>query len=184
MEEDRAILEKGTVDFISISYYQTSIAAASDDGLKMAEGNMIRHIANPHLKTSEWGWSIDPVGLRYTLNYLYDRYHKPIMIVENGLGAFDTLNEDKTVHDAYRISYLQEHLSEVKKAIEIDGVDVMGYTSWGCIDLVSCSSGQMSKRYGFVYVDRDDDGNGTLARYPKDSFYWYQHIIETNGEEL
>ena len=184
MEEDRAILEEGTVDFISISYYQTSIAAASDDGLKMAEGNMIRHIANPHLKTSEWGWSIDPVGLRYTLNYLYDRYHKPIMIVENGLGAFDTLNEDKTVHDAYRISYLQEHLSEVKKAIEIDGVDVMGYTSWGCIDLVSCSSGQMSKRYGFVYVDRDDDGNGTLARYPKDSFYWYQHIIETNGEEL
>ena len=183
-DKDLEILQKGTVDFISISYYQTSIAAAKDEGLKMAEGNMIRHIANPYLKISEWGWSIDPGGLRYTLNYLYDRYHKPIMIVENGLGANDVLGEDKTIHDDYRISYLKDHLREIKKAIEIDGVDVMGYTSWGCIDLVSCSSGQMSKRYGFIYVDLDDDGKGTLARYPKDSFYWYKHIIETNGEEL
>ncbi len=184
LDKDLEVLKKGIVDFISISYYQTSIAAAKDEGLKMAEGNMIRHIANPYLKISEWGWSIDPVGLRYTLNYLYDRYHKPIMIVENGLGANDILNEDKTIHDDYRIAYLKNHLSEIKKAIEIDGVDVMGYTSWGCIDLVSCSSGQMSKRYGFIYVDFDDDQKGTLIRYPKDSFYWYKHIIETNGEEL
>ena len=181
---DLELLKEGTVDFISISYYQTSVAAAKEEGLKMAEGNMIRHISNPHLKISEWGWAVDPVGLRYTLNYLYDRYHKPIMIVENGLGAKDVLNEDNKVHDDYRIAYLKDHLSEVKKAIEIDGVDVIGYTSWGCIDLISCSTGQMSKRYGFVYVDCDDLGNGSYNRYPKDSFYWYKHIIETNGEEL
>ena len=127
---------------------------------------------------------IDPVGLRYALNLLYDRYHKPIFIVENGLGARDVLEPDGTIHDDYRIDYLRRHIRELGKAISEDGVQVMGYTPWSCIDIISCSTGQISKRYGFIYVDVDDAGEGSLKRYPKDSFYWYQKVIRSNGEDL
>lgn len=178
--DDLKELQQGTVDFVAISYYQTSIAAASTEGLKTTEANLTRQVANPYLKASEWGWQIDPVGLRYGLNLLYDRYHKPIIIVENGLGAKDVLETDGTVHDPYRIDYLHQHIAELEKAINIDGVDVFGYTPWGCIDLVSCSTGQMSKRYGFIYVDADDAGNGSYARIRKDSFYWYKQVIANN----
>ena len=179
--DDLKELQQGTVDFVAISYYQTSIAAASTEGLKTTEANLTRQVANPYLKASEWGWQIDPVGLRYGLNLLYDRYHKPIIIVENGLGAKDVLETDETVHDPYRIDYLHQHIAELEKAINIDGVDVFGYTPWGCIDLVSCSTGQMSKRYGFIYVDADDAGNGSYARIRKDSFYWYKQVIANKG---
>ena len=141
-------------------------------------------VKNPYLNASDWGWQIDPIGLRYTLNVLYDRYQKPLFIAENGLGAFDTLEADGSIHDPYRIDYLRAHIEQMKKAVEEDGVDLMGYTPWGCIDLVSASTGEMAKRYGFVYVDADDSGNGTFKRYKKDSFYWYKKVIETNGEEL
>ncbi len=187
-EGDLELLKEGTVDFIGISYYQTSIAAAKDEALEKTGGNLSMRIANPYLQTSEWGWQLDPVGFRYTLNLLYDRYHKPIFVVENGLGAADTLVDDgkggKTVHDDYRIAYLQKHIAALGDAIAIDGVDVMGYTPWGCIDLISCSTGQISKRYGFIYVDVQDDGTGSLERYKKDSFQWYKKVIASNGEDL
>ena len=142
---------------------------------------------NPTLKASEWGWQIDPRGLRYVLNQLWDKYQKPLFIVENGLGAADTLVSDGkggyTVEDDYRIEYMRDHLLQVEEAIE-DGVDVMGYTSWGCIDLVSASTAEMRKRYGFIYVDRNNDGTGTLARYRKKSFYWYKGVIASNGASL
>ena len=144
-------------------------------------------VPNPTLKASEWGWQIDPQGLRYVLNQFWDRYQKPLFIVENGLGAVDELVEDedgnKTVIDDYRINYLNDHLVQVWEAIE-DGVEVMGYTSWGCIDLVSASTAELKKRYGYIYVDRHDDGTGTLERYKKKSFYWYKEVIATNGESL
>ena len=147
----------------------------------------IKSVKNPYLKESEWGWQIDPRGLRYTLNYFYDRYQKPLFVAENGLGAVDQLTEgpdgQPTVQDDYRIAYLRDHLLEVEKAVE-DGVDVMGYAAWGCIDLVSASSAQLKKRYGFIYVDRNDDGTGTLARHTKKSYDWYRRVIETNGESL
>ena len=136
------------------------------------------------METSSWGWQIDPKGLRYTLNELYGRYEIPLIIVENGLGAKDVLTNDFKVHDEYRIDYLKEHIKAMKDAVEEDGVDLFGYTMWGCIDLVSASTGEMAKRYGFVYVDCDDYGNGTFNRYKKDSFYWYKKCIETNGEVL
>lgn len=142
----------------------------------------MKTLVNPYLKQSAWGWAIDPLGLRITLNRLYDKYQLPIFIVENGIGARDKL-ENGTVNDDYRIDYMRAHLQAVKDAIE-DGVEVMGYTSWGCIDLVSASMSEMSKRYGFIYVDADDYGNGTYDRYRKASFYWYQNVIATNGEEL
>ena len=187
-EGDLEVLKAGTVDFTGISYYQTSVAAARDESLEKTGGNLSMRIANPYLQTSEWGWQLDPVGFRYTLNLLSDRYHKPIFVVENGLGASDTLAGDgkggKTVHDSYRIAYLQKHITAMRDAIAIDGVDVMGYTPWGCIDLISCSTGQISKRYGFIYVDVQDDGTGTLDRYKKDSFQWYKKVIATNGENL
>ena len=138
---------------------------------------------NLHLEASEWGWPIDPVGLRTTLHKLYDRYQIPLFIVENGLGAEDVVEEDGSIHDQYRINYLREHIKQMELAIE-EGVDLMGYTPWGCIDLISASTSQMSKRYGFIYVDQDDEGNGTLNRSRKDSFYWYKKVIETNGNEL
>lgn len=151
------------------------------------EGNLLGGVPNPTLKASEWGWQIDPRGLRYILNTLWDRYQKPLFIVENGLGAVDKLVEDKdgnlTVEDDYRIEYMRDHLLQVEEAIE-DGVDVMGYTSWGCIDLVSASTAELKKRYGFIYVDRNDDGTGTLNRYKKKSFYWYKDVISSNGESL
>lgn len=181
---DLELLKAGVVDFVAISYYQTSIMAASPDGLKTTEANLTRSIVNPYLEKSEWGWQIDPVGLRYALNTLYDRYHKPIFIVENGLGAKDVVEPDGTVHDPYRIDYLKKHIQAIGDAIELDGVDVMGYTPWGCIDLISCSTGQMSKRYGFIFVDADDAGHGTYQRIRKDSFYWYKKVIASNGKNL
>lgn len=185
-EGDEEIL-KHTVDFISFSYYM-SICETADPAKKVAgKGNIMGGVPNPTLKASEWGWQIDPQGLRYVLNQFYDRYQLPLFIVENGLGAVDVLVEDehgnKTVMDDYRINYLNDHLVQVREAIE-DGVEVMGYTSWGCIDLVSASTAELKKRYGYIYVDRHDDGSGTLERYKKKSFYWYKEVIATNGESL
>jgi 6-phospho-beta-glucosidase len=182
---DEEIL-KNTVDFISFSYYM-SICESCDPNQKAGKGNLMGGVPNPYLKASEWGWQIDPKGLRYILNNLYDRYEKPLFIVENGLGAVDQLIEDengnKTVNDDYRIKYLNDHLVQVAEAIE-DGVELMGYTTWGCIDLVSASTAELKKRYGFIYVDRNDDGTGTLERYKKKSFYWYKEVIATNGKSL
>jgi 6-phospho-beta-glucosidase len=151
---------------------------------KQTSGNVFPTLRNPYLKASEWGWQIDPLGLRITLNALYDRYQKPLFIVENGLGAVDTPDENGYVEDDYRIEYLKEHIKAMGEAINVDGVEVMGYTPWGCIDLVSASTGEMKKRYGFIYVDKDNEGNGTLKRSKKKSFEWYKNVIKTNGEEL
>lgn len=182
-EDDEKILKENTVDYITISYYRTMTVSATKKAEKNAN-NVLGTIDNPYLKNSEWGWPIDPLGFRLTLNQIYDRYQKPIFVVENGLGARDELTEDKKVHDDYRIKYLREHIKAMRDAICLDGVDVIGYTSWGCIDLVSASTGEMSKRYGYIYVDKHDDGSGSYERIKKDSFYWYKHVIETNGEEL
>ncbi|MGX7420593.1 glycoside hydrolase family 1 protein [Carnobacterium gallinarum] len=183
--EDTAAL-KATVDFISFSYYMSTCESV-DKTIEAGEGNILGGVPNPYLKASEWGWQIDPEGLRYYLNCLADRYQKPVFIVENGLGAVDELVEledgTKTVLDDYRIDYMRDHLVQVSEAIE-DGVEVMGYTSWGCIDLVSFTTAELRKRYGFIYVDRNDDGSGSLARYKKKSFNWYQEVIATNGESL
>ena len=185
-EEDRAILKENTVDFVSFSYY-VSIAETADESKRvMGEGNLFPGVRNPTLKASEWGWQIDPVGLRVVLNQFWDRWQKPLFIVENGLGAKDELVEidgRKTVIDDYRIAYLNDHLVQVGEAVA-DGVEVMGFTPWGCIDLVSASTAQMSKRYGFIYVDRNDDGTGTLDRFKKKSFDWYTEVITSNGASL
>ncbi|MEQ2675776.1 glycoside hydrolase family 1 protein [Enterocloster citroniae] len=176
---------KHTVDFISFSYYVSVCESA--DPMEKGEGNLIGGLKNPYLKSSEWGWQIDPVGLRIVLNQYYDRYQKPLFIVENGLGAVDRLVKGEqgqwTVNDNERIEYMRRHLVEVGRALE-DGVDIMGYTAWGCIDLVSASTAEMRKRYGLIYVDRDDNGKGSLKRYRKKSFYWYQRVIHTNGLSL
>ncbi len=181
-DEDFEILKAYPVDFISISYYMSSVIDVSGTQEKTS-GNMMLMGKNPFLETSDWGWQIDPDGLRLALNDLYHRYNVPIFVVENGLGAHDTLNEDGTVHDEYRIDYLRKHIKAMDEAVQ-DGVDLMGYTPWGCIDLVSASTGEMSKRYGFIYVDMDDNGEGSLKRYKKDSFYWYKEVIESNGKKL
>lgn len=181
-EEDRIALKEGTVDFFSFSYYQTNCVTA-DPSVGTVSGNLLGGAKNPYLQANEWGWQIDPEGLRFTLNELYSRYQIPLMIVENGLGAKDVPEADGTVHDPYRIEYLRQHIAAMKEAVE-EGVDLMGYTMWGCIDLVSASTGEMAKRYGFIYVDSDDFGNGTFARYKKDSFYWYQKVIASNGADL
>ena len=183
MEEgDEDILKKGTVDFYSFSYYMSSCASVDPEALKAA-GNMFTGIKNPYLQASDWGWQIDPEGLRIYLNEVYGRYEVPLMIVENGLGANDERSEDGKFHDDYRINYLRDHIKAMEQAVE-DGVDLMGYTMWGCTDLVSASTGEMKKRYGFVYVDRDNDGNGDMHRERKDSFYWYKKVCESNGEDL
>lgn len=183
---DEEIL-KHTVDFISFSYYQSSCETADPAKQIKGEGNLIGGVPNPHLKASEWGWQIDPQGLRYIMNAFYDRYQKPLFIVENGLGAVDELitdqNGEKTVEDDYRIDYLKQHLIQVAEAMQ-DGVELMGYTTWGCIDLVSATTAELKKRYGFIYVDRHDDGSGTLERYRKKSFYWYKDVIQSNGASL
>ncbi|MNM11621.1 Aryl-phospho-beta-D-glucosidase BglH [compost metagenome] len=183
---DEEIL-KHTVDFVSFSYYMSICETADPAKQIKGEGNLLGGVPNPYLKSSDWGWQIDPQGLRYILNAFWDRYQKPLFIVENGLGAADQLvtleNGEKTVEDGYRINYLKEHLVQVAEAIA-DGVDVMGYTTWGCIDLVSASTAELKKRYGFIYVDRHDDGSGTLARYRKKSFHWYKEVIGTNGQSL
>lgn len=176
---------RNTVDFISFSYYMSACESA-DKSIPKGRGNIIGGIPNPYLKQSEWGWQIDPQGLRFVLNKFYQRYQKPLLIAENGLGAADGLTEENgvpTVRDDYRIDYLAAHLRQVAEAVE-DGVEVMGYTAWGCIDLVSATTAEMKKRYGFIYVDRNNDGSGTLARYKKRSFFWYKKVIQTNGKSL
>ena len=186
-EDGDAEMLKNTVDFVSFSYYVSVCATADPEKNIRGEGNLLGGVPNPTLNASEWGWQIDPRGLRYILNTLWDRYQKPLFIVENGLGAVDHLVTGKdgqpTVEDDYRIEYMRDHLLQAEEAIE-DGVDVMGYTSWGCIDLVSASTAELKKRYGFIYVDRNDDGTGTLNRYRKKSFYWYKDVIATNGGSL
>lgn len=181
---DEACLRDGRVDYIGFSYYNSNVVNAAHATGREKTGNMLHAVRNPYLKSSEWGWQIDPVGLRIALNQLYDRYQLPLFIVENGLGAADVPEEDGSIHDGYRIDYLRSHIIEMKKAVEVDGVELMGYTPWGCIDLVSVSTGEMKKRYGFIHVDRDDKGNGTLKRSKKDSFYWYKKVIQSNGEIL
>lgn len=187
MEPEDEELLRHTVDYVSFSYYMSKCTAADCSQYSKGAGNLTSGVKNPYLKESEWGWQIDPQGLRYTLNYFYDRYQKPLFIAENGLGAVDTLIQNDagefTVEDDYRIEYLQNHLLAVEEAID-EGVDVMGYAAWGCIDVVSASTAQLKKRYGFIYVDRNEDGSGSLARYKKKSFHWYKTVIETNGASL
>ena len=181
-EDDKKILKEGTVDYYTFSYYMSNCESAVDDEDKIS-GNLIGGVKNPYLEASDWGWQIDPKGLRYTLNELYGRYNIPLMLVENGLGAFDKIEEDGSINDDYRIEYLKDHIIQMKEAVK-DGVDLIGYTPWGCIDLVSASTGEMEKRYGFIYVDKDNYGKGTLDRKKKKSFEWYKNVIKTNGEEL
>ena len=181
---DEEILRKYPVDFISFSYYNSRCIAAPGGDQEEAEGNLFKSAKNPYLKFSQWGWPIDPLGLRITLNEVYDRYQKPMFIVENGLGAVDTVDEHGEISDDYRIDYLRDHIKAMRDAVEEDGVDLMGYTSWAPIDLISAGSGEMKKRYGFIYVDKQEDGTGTLERRRKKSFYWYKKVIESNGEEL
>ena len=180
-DNDLEILAKGTVDYVGFSYYM-SFAVKYSNHLNYQEYSDL--VANPFIKTNDWGWPIDPVGLRYALNWMTTRWHKPLFIVENGLGAYDKLTPDHKIHDDYRIDYLRSHIEQMKLAVTKDGVDLIGYLPWGCIDLVSASTGEMQKRYGFIYVDEDDHGQGSLKRYKKDSFYWYKKVIESNGENL
>ncbi|MBR1743248.1 MAG: glycoside hydrolase family 1 protein [Lachnospiraceae bacterium] len=180
---DDEILKEGTIDFYTFSYYMSVCESTDPEVLGKVGGNLVGGVSNPYLKASDWGWQIDPKGLRYTLNEIWDRYQLPVMVVENGLGAKDELTEDGKIHDDYRIDYLKKHIEQMKEAVE-DGVDLMGYTPWGWIDVVSASTGEMAKRYGFVYVDKYDDGTGDLKRRRKDSFFWYQRVIESNGEKL
>ncbi len=179
---DREILTN-TVDFVSFSYYASRCASADMNEGNTSAANVVKSLKNPWINASEWGWGIDPLGLRIAINTLYDRYQKPLFLVENGLGARDVVGEDGDIADDYRIDYLREHIKAMKQAIG-DGAPLLGYTPWGCIDLVAASTGEMAKRYGFIYVDRDDAGGGTLNRLRKKSFYWYQKVIASNGEQL
>ena len=184
--EDEQTLRQGRVDFVSFSYYSSRCASADPEiAARHARGNaVVSSVVNPYLKASEWGWQIDPLGLRLTLNVLYDRYRKPLFIVENGMGATDKVEADGSIHDPYRIDYMREHIRAMRDAVNLDGVPLLGYTCWGPIDIVSASTGEMKKRYGMIYVDKDNEGGGTLARSRKDSFYWYKRVIATNGEDL
>ena len=180
---DEQILREGTCDYLGFSYYMTNAVKAeggTGDAISGFEGS----VPNPHVKASDWGWQIDPVGLRYSLCELYERYQKPLFIVENGFGAYDTVEEDGSINDDYRIDYLRAHVEEMMKAVTWDGVDLMGYTPWGCIDCVSFTTGQYSKRYGFIYVNKHDDGTGDMSRSRKKSFEWYKTVIASNGETL
>ena len=172
------------MDFISFSYYSSRVATGDPAVKEQTQGTIFASIKNPYLDASEWGWQIDPLGLRITLNAIWDRYQKPMFIVENGLGAVDTPDEDGYVADDYRIDYLRAHIETMNQAIHEDGVVLWGYTTWGCIDLVSAGTGEMKKRYGFIYVDRDNEGNGTLKRSKKKSFDWYKKVIATNGSDI
>lgn len=184
-KEDLEILKNNTVDFISFSYYSSMVASSDPEINKnIGENNMVFGLKNPYLEESEWGWQIDPLGFRIVLNTLYDRYQKPLFVVENGLGAIDFPDEDGYVEDDYRIDYLRRHIEAMRDAVNEDGVELLGYTTWGPIDLVSAGTGEMSKRYGFIYVDRDDRGRGSYKRTRKKSFFWYQKVIESNGEDL
>ncbi len=182
-EKDAEVLKYGAMDFYSFSYYQSSCTTTHKEETEKVMGNLSMGAKNPYLQYSDWGWSWDADGLRYILNELYSRYEKPLMVVENGLGAYDTLEADGSVHDGYRIDYLREHVKAMKEAIA-DGVDLIAYTTWGCTDLVSAGTGEIRKRYGFIYVDVDDEGKGTLDRFRKDSFYWYKKVIASNGEDI
>ena len=185
-DEDRALLAN-TVDFVSFSYYMSCCATADAEKNVQSRGNIMSAVKNPYLPESEWGWQIDPKGLRYLLNQLWDRYQKPLFVVENGLGAKDVLVDDGcggvTVDDGYRIDYLRDHIRQMREAVE-DGVELLGYTMWGPIDIVANTRCQMSKRYGIIYVDRNDDGSGSLARWRKRSFGWYGKVIASNGADL
>ncbi|WP_024292288.1 glycoside hydrolase family 1 protein [Lacrimispora indolis] len=179
---DLEIIKEGCVDYYTFSYYMSNCATASPEQAA-SSGNLMGGAKNPYLESSDWGWQIDPKGLRYTLNELYGRYRIPLMVVENGLGAYDKKEEDGSIPDDYRIDYLRKHIEQMREAVE-DGAELMGYTPWGCIDLVSASTGEMAKRYGFIYVEKYDDGTGDLSRKKKKSFDWYKGVIETNGEKL
>ena len=183
-EGDLDLLAKYPADFLSFSCYGSITRTTHTEGLSTAGGNFARGVSNPYLEENEWGWATDPACLRLALNALYDRYHKPLWVVENGIGWNDVVESDGSIHDEYRIDYLRQNIKSMGEAINIDGVDLMGYTMWGCIDLVSAGTGEMKKRYGFVYVDRDDAGNGTLRRSKKDSFEWYKKVIASNGSDL
>lgn len=182
-EQDKADLKAGTVDLFTFSYYSSSCVTTHREDSPATGGNFSIGANNKYLKLSDWGWAIDPDGLRYYLNEVYGRYHLPMMVVENGLGQNDAVEPDGSIHDPYRIDYLREHVKAMEQAIA-DGVDVIGYTPWGCIDLISASTGEMAKRYGMIYVDLDNDGNGTRSRSRKDSFFWYKKCIASNGAEL
>ena len=177
---DEEVLKKGTVDYIGFSYYNSY--TVGQDTSEKTQGNQMESLVNPYLESTDWGWPIDPLGLRIVSNQLYGQYGLPLMIVENGLGAVDKIEEDGTIHDDYRIDYMKKHILQIKDAIEIDGVNILGYQPWGCIDLVSAGTGEMKKRYGLVYVDVDDHGNGTFKRIKKKSFDWYKDVICHNGE--
>ncbi|MBO6047890.1 MAG: 6-phospho-beta-glucosidase [Erysipelotrichaceae bacterium] len=185
-EEDKQALKEGTVDYLGFSYYMTNTldSTVTRDVSKALDGSAANSVANPFIKVSDWGWAIDPEGLRYALCAFYERYEIPLFIVENGFGAIDVKEADGSCHDPYRIDYLRAHIKAMKKAVEYDGVDLLGYTPWGCIDCVSFTTGEMKKRYGFIYVDRNNDGSGSCDRSKKDSFYWYKKVIASNGEEL
>lgn len=183
-EEDLAILKQGCVDYIGFSYYMSFTTKYQEGNVQYDYNEETALVRNPHVEASDWGWQIDPTGLRYAMNWFTDRYCLPLFIVENGFGAIDELEEDGSIHDPYRIEYLKAHIQAMKTCVEEDGVDLLGYTPWGCIDLVSAGTGEMKKRYGFIYVDKDNEGNGTLQRKKKDSFTWYQQVIMSNGETL
>lgn len=183
---DEALIEAGKADYLGFSYYMSQVvkADAKRDTSKALDGGTEQSVPNPYVKASDWGWQIDPVGLRYSLVTLWERYEVPLFIVENGFGAIDQLEAGGVCHDPYRIDYLKAHIEELEKAVNIDGVDCMGYTVWGCIDLVSFTTGELRKRYGFIYVDINDDGTGTGERYRKDSFDWYKKVIASDGKDL
>ncbi|WP_413486951.1 6-phospho-beta-glucosidase [Carnobacterium maltaromaticum] len=182
--EDKLLLLEGCVDYIGFSYYMSFTTESKSDNPQYDYDESKDLVRNPYVKASDWGWQIDPVGLRYAMNWFYDRYQLPLFIVENGFGAIDQLNSDGTIDDDYRIDYLKAHIEAMKTTVEEDGIDLLGYTPWGCIDLVSAGTGEMKKRYGFIYVDKDNEGQGTLKRSKKKSFDWYKQVIATNGEQL
>ena len=185
-DEDKKALSEGTVDYIGFSYYMSNTVNSNSikDVSTTTDGSSEHSVKNPYIKETDWGWAIDPEGLRYVLNQFYERYELPMFIVENGFGAIDKKEEDGSCHDSYRIDYLRAHIEQMKKAVEEDEVNLMGYTPWGCIDCISFTTGEMKKRYGFIYVDRDNEGNGTLERSKKDSYEWYKKVIASNGEVL
>ena len=186
-EGDAEILAKGTVDYIGFSYYMSTTVKSdvkNDNTGEIVNGALPNGVENPYIESSDWGWAIDPVGLRYTLNRFYDRYELPMFIVENGFGAIDIVDENNEIHDEYRIDYLRKHIEQMKIAVNYDGVELMGYTPWGIMDLVSFTTGEMKKRYGMIYVDRDNEGNGSMERLRKDSYFWYKNVIASQGENL
>jgi 6-phospho-beta-glucosidase len=183
-EDELEVIKNNTSDFVGFSYYNSKVVSYDEKGLELTSGNMGNSIKNPYLNRTPWGWQIDPIGLRITLNHLYDRYQKPLFILENSSGYKDELTDDFKVHDPYRIDFLNQHIKQVKIAVEEDGVDLLGYIMWGPIDVVSSSKSEMCKRYGFIYVDQDDLGGGSKKRYIKDSYYWYQEVIKTNGQSI